>query len=324
MFAHAFRISVAAFAAALLVPAGASAQAYPSKTIRIINPFAAGGFGEVIVRPMMDRLSKVLGQPIVIESHAGANGTIAATVVANSAPDGHTILLANLSSQVFNQVLQPDLPHDTLRDFAPITQIVSSPLVLLVRSDFPARTLPALIAYAKANPGKLAYGSVGPASTTHLAAALLNLKAGTDLLHVPYKGAAPVIADLVGGQVQMGFINISLARPQIEGGRLRGLGVTTLKRSAALPDLPSIAETLPGFELNTWFGFMAPAGTPKAIIARLHSEIVAILKSPEFAARLAQNGLDAEGNSPEEFAARVRSDLAQWREVVKATGIKSN
>jgi tripartite-type tricarboxylate transporter receptor subunit TctC len=304
--------------------ADAPAQAWPSKTIRVVNPFAAGGFGEVIVRPMMERLSKVLGQSIVVESVAGANGTIASNQVARSAPDGHTLLLANLGPQVISPILQSDLPYDPVKDFEPITQIVSSPLVLLVRADFPAATLPALIAHAKANPGKLAYASVGPASTTHLAAALLNLRAGTEMIHVPYKGATPAIADLAGGQVQLAFINISLARPQIDGGRMRGLGVTTLKRSGAMPEMPAVAETLPGFEVNTWFGFMAPTGTPKWIVARLQSEIASILKSPDFAARLVQNGLDAEGSSPEEFAARIRADLAQWREIARATGIKSN
>ncbi|MBC7802798.1 MAG: tripartite tricarboxylate transporter substrate binding protein [Candidatus Parcubacteria bacterium] len=308
----------------MLFTGGALAQGFPTKTIRIINPFAAGGFGEVIVRPMMDRLSAALGQPIVLESHAGANGLLAAGLVAKAAPDGHTILLANLGPQVISPAMQSELPYDPIKDFAPITQLVSGPLVLLVRSDFPAKTLPALIAHAKANRGKLSYASVGPASTTHLAAELINLRAGTDILHIPYKGATPAIADLLGGQVQMAFINISLARPQMEGGRLRGIAVSTLKRSGAFPELPTVAETLPGFEVNPWWGFMATGGTPRAIIARLHTEIVAILKSPDFAARLNQAGLDAEGSSPDEFAARLRADLAQWREIVKATGIKPN
>jgi len=309
----------------LLAGAGnAAAQSYPSKPIRVINPFAPGGFGELVVRPLMDRVGAALGRPVVIESHAGANGAIASNLVARSAPDGHTLLIANLGPQVINPILQPDTPYDTVKDFEPVTQLVSSPLVLLVRADFPATTLPALIAYAKANPGKLSYASVGPASTTHLAAALLNLKAGTDFLHVPYKGATPVIADLIGGQVQMAFINISLARPQMDGGRLRGLGVSTLKRSPTLPELPAITEVLPGFEVNTWFGIMAPAGTPKPVVSRLHSEIVKVLKAPDFAARLVQNGLEGEGNTPEEFAARIRSDVAQWREIIKATGIRAN
>jgi tripartite-type tricarboxylate transporter receptor subunit TctC len=195
---------------------------------------------------------------------------------------------------------------------------------MLVRADFPATTLPAFIAHAKANKGKLSYGSVGPASTTHLAAELLNLKAGTDVLHVPYKGATPAIADLLGGHVQMAFINISLARPQMDGGKLRALAVSTLKRSGALPNLPAVSETLAGFDVNPWWGFMATGGTPKPVVTRLHKEIVTILRSPDFAARLVQAGLDAEGSSPEEFAARVKSDLAQWREIVKATGIKPN
>ena len=311
-------------ACALLFAAAAAAQDYPTKTIRIIIPFAPGGIGEVIVRPLADRLSKVLGQPITIESMAGANGLLASGHVAKAAPDGHTLLLANLGPQVLSPAMQANLPYDPVKDFAPITQLVSGPLLLLVKPEFPAKTLPELIAYAKANRGKLSYGSVGPASTTHLAAELINLKAGTDILHVPYKGANPAIADLLGGQVQMAFINISLARPQIEAGKLRAIAASTLKRASAYPDLPTVAETLPGFEMNPWWGFMAPGGTPRPIVARLHREIVTVLRSPDYAARITQAGLEPEGSSPEEFAARLAADLVQWREVIRQAGIKPN
>jgi tripartite-type tricarboxylate transporter receptor subunit TctC len=311
---------LAAALAAIAAPVGAQAETYPTRVIKVINPFAAGGFGDVVLRPMMDRLSAVLGQPVVIESHAGANGVIATTLVAKAAPDGYTLLLSNLGPIALNPALQKDIPYDPVKDFEPITQLVSGPLVLLVRPGLPTPSLAELIAYAKAHPGKLSYGSVGPGSTTHFAGELLNQKAGTEIVHVPYKGAAPVMADLSGEHVDFGFINVSLALPQIETGRLRGLAVTTLKRASSLPDLPAMAELLPGFEVNPWFGLMAPARTPREIVDRLHAEITKILALPETVARLKQSGLEPEGSTPAEYAARIKADVAQWQAVVAASG----
>lgn len=307
----------------LLVASGAHAQTWPARPIKLINPFAPGGFGDVVARPLLDQLGKALGQNIIVESHAGANGALASGVVAKAAPDGYTWLLANLGPIAINPVLQPAI-GDPLKDFEPITRLVSGPQILVVRPDFPASDLKGLIAYAKANRGKLSYGSVGPGSTTHLAGELLNLKAGTEILHVPYKGAVPVMNDLIGKQIDMGFINISLAKPHIDAGRLRGIAVSTLKRAAIMPDVPAVAELLPGYEVNTWWGFAAPAGTPRAIIDRIAGETARILAIPEVAERLRQNGLEPEGDTPEAFTARIKGDLAQWRELVKANNIRIN
>ena len=313
--------NVLALAVALLASTAAFAQAWPAKPMRLINPFAPGGFGDVVARPLLDRLGQVLGQPIVVESHAGANGAIASGVVAKSTPDGHTWLLANLGPLVLTPVLTPG-SADPLKEFEPITILVSGPQVLVVRADYPAGDLKALLAHMRANRDKLSYGSVGPGSTTHLAFELLNLKAGTDVLHVPYKGAVPVMNDLIGRQVDMAFVNLALAKPHIEGGRLRAIAVSTLKRAAILPDVPTVAEVLPGYEMNTWWGFAAPAGTPRAIVARIASETTKILQQPEVAERLRQAGLEPEGGTPEAFAARIRADLQQWRELAKAANIK--
>ena len=315
---------IATVLCALALAGVAQAQTWPAKPMRLINPFAPGGIGDVIARPVLDRLGQVLGQPIVVESHAGANGSIASAVVARAAPDGHTWLLANLGPIAINPVLQPATTGDPLKDFEPITQLVSGPLLLVVRPDYPAANFPALLAHARANKGKLFYGSVGPGSTTHLASELLNLRAGIDIGHVPYKGAAPVITDVIGRQVDMGFVSLALGKPHIDAGRLRGIAVTTLKRASALPDVAAIAEILPGFEVNPWWGFMAPAGTPRAIVERISAETAKILQVPEVAERLRQAGMEPEGSTPDAFAARIRADLKQWRDLVKANNITLN
>jgi len=214
------------------------------------------------------------------------------------------------------------MPYDSLRDFAPITQIVSAATVLLVRPDLPIHNLKELVDYARANPGKLSYGSVGPGSTTHLAGEILGHMADVKLLHVPYKGSAPVVTDLLGGQISMAFLNIAGAMPYIKSGQLRPIGVSTLTRSALLPDLPAIAETYPGFEVNSWYGLMAPAGTPKPIVDRLQKEVADILKLPDIVKMLSINGLAPEGTTPEVYTQQIRKDLDRWQAVVKQAGLK--
>ena len=297
-------------------------QVWPAKPIRLINPFAPGGFGDGVARPFWDQLGQALGQPILVESQAGANGALASSVVARSAPDGHTLLLANLGPIAINPALRPQATSDPLKELVAITQIVSGPLVLVVHADFPAQDLQALIEYAKANPGKLSYGSVGHGSTTHLAGELLNLKAGLDLLQIPYKGAAPVITNILGKQIEMGFINISIAKPHLDSGQLRTLGVTTLTRAAIFPNLPAMAERLPDFEVNPWWGLMAPVGTPQSVINRIAVEATKILKKADIAERFRQNGLEPEGTTPEAFAQKVASDSIKWRQLVQTNNIK--
>jgi tripartite-type tricarboxylate transporter receptor subunit TctC len=308
---------------ALLALAGpAAAQSYPTKPLRVINPWTPGGPAEIVARPIMHKLSEALGQPVVIESRAGANGVIGSAIVARAPPDGYTLLFSHVGPIAISPAMQADMPYDSVKDFQPVTQFVSGPTVLVVRPDIPVKSVKELVEYAKANPGKVTYGSVGPGSTTHLAGEMLKMMTGADFVHVPYKGAAPVVNDLLGGQIAMAFINVSGALPQIEAGKLRPIAVSTLKRSAVLPELPTVAETLPGFEVNSWYGFMAPAGTPREIVDRLYSELAKIVKSPEITERLKQAGLDPEATTPEQHAAKIKDDIARWATLVKATGAK--
>jgi tripartite-type tricarboxylate transporter receptor subunit TctC len=300
----------------------AAAQTYPSKAIMIINPWTPGGPADAVARPIMNKLSERLGQPIVVENRAGANGVIGSAAVARAAPDGYTLLFSHVGPIAISPAMKVGTPYNSVKDFEPITQVVSAPTVLLVRPDLPVKTLQELVAYAKSRPGKLTYGSVGPGSTTHLAGEMLHSLAGIDILHVPYKGAGPVLSDLVGGQIDMAFINIAGAMPFIKSGRLRGIAVSTLSRSTLMPDLPAIAETYPGFEVNSWYGVMAPAGTPKDIVTRLQKEIANILKLPDIVKVLETSGLDAVGSTPEQYAVQIKNDLARWATVVKAADLK--
>ena len=300
------------------------AQTYPNKPVKVINPWTAGGPADIVARPILNKLSERLGQAVVMENKAGANGVIGSAYVAKSAPDGYTLLFSHVGPIAISPSMQKDMPYNSITDFEPITQVVSAPTVLLVRSDFPAKNFEELIAIIKSKPGKLSYGSVGLGSTTHLAGEMLHLQGGLELLHIPYKGAAPVITDLLGGQIDMAFINISGAISYIESGKLKGLAVTTLKRSTLLPNLPTVAETYPGFEVNSWYGFMAPANTPKAIITRLQQELAAILKMPDIVQALKAGGLDPEGSTPEQYTIKIKDDLARWSAVVKSTGLTAS
>ena len=312
---------VATSLVALSVSACAQAQTWPDKPIRLINPFAPGGFGDTVARPLLDRLSQSLGQPIIIESHGGANGTLASNVVARAPADGYTLLLANLGPIAISPALQPATTLDPLKNFVPITQLVSGPLILLVHPDLPVNNLEELLALARKNPGKLSYGSVGAGSTTHLAGELLSQRTGIDWLHVPYKGAAPVITNLLGKQIDAGIVNISLAKSYVESGRLKPIAVTTLKRSAVMPSVPAIAEMIPGFEVNPWWGLMAPVGTPSSVIKRIQDETIRIIQLPEVAERFRQSGLEPEGTTSEAFDTRIRGDLKQWQDLARTNKI---
>jgi tripartite-type tricarboxylate transporter receptor subunit TctC len=310
--------------ATLALSTAAFAQAWPTKPIHVVNPWPPGGPADIVARPIMEKLSEALGQPVVLDNKAGANGTIGCNAVAKAAPDGYTLLFSHVGPIAISPAMQPDMAYDPQKDLEAITQFVSGPTVLVVRPDVPVTSVPELIEYAKKNPGKLTYGSVGQGSTTHLAGEMLHMMAGVDIVHVPYKGAAPVVTDLLGGQIDMSFINISGALPYIQSGKLRGIAVSTLKRSSVLPDLPTVNETLPGFEVNSWYGFMAPAGTPKPIVDRLYAETAKILKMPEIIERLKASGLDPEGTTPEQHKAKIGEDIARWAKLVQATGVKVN
>jgi tripartite-type tricarboxylate transporter receptor subunit TctC len=313
-----------ALIATLALSTAALAQAWPAKPIHVVNPWPPGGPADIVARPIMEKLAAALGQPVVLDNKPGANGTIGSAAVAKAAPDGYTLLFSHVGPMAISPAMQPEMAYDPAKDLLQITQFVSGPTVLVVRPEVPVTSIPELIAYAKKNPGKVTYGSVGQGSTTHLAGEMLHLMAGVDIVHVPYKGAAPVVTDLLGGQIDMSFLNISGALPLIQSGKLRGIAVTTLKRSSVLPDLPTVDETLSGFEVNSWYGLEAPAGTPKPVVDRLYNEVSAILKMPDIVERLKASGLDPEGTTPEQHTAKVKADIARWAKLVKETGVTVN
>lgn len=300
----------------------AFAQSYPTKPIKVISPWSPGGPAEALAREVTAKMSAAFGQQIVIESKPGANGEIGTATVAKAAPDGYTILLSHLGPTAISPALKKSLPYDPLKDFAPISQVVSGPTLLCVRNDLPVKSVQELIDYAKANPGKLSYGSVGVGSTTHLAGEMLNGAAGIDTVHVPYKGSTPILVDLMGGRLAFAFIGISGSLAQARAGQIRAIAISTLKRSESAPDIPAVAETLPGFELNSWYGMMAPAGTPRPIIERLNRELVKALHAPDVVEWMKKNGLDPAPTTPEEHAAYIKSEIAKWAKIVKAAGIQ--
>jgi tripartite-type tricarboxylate transporter receptor subunit TctC len=320
-------MKIRSFISALLLAffsAGALAQAYPTKPIRLISPWSPGGPAEALARTVTIKMSESLGQPIIIDSRGGANGTIGGAIAAKAPADGYTIFFSHLGPMAIAPALMKDMPYDPLKDFDPITQVVAGPTLLAVRNDIPVKSVKELIAYAKANPGKLTYGSVGIGSTTHLAGEMLSNMAGIDIVHVPYKGSTPILVDMLGGRISFAFIGISGVIQQAQAGQVRAIAISTLKRSPNFPEIPAVSETLPGFELNSWYGMAAPAGTPKAIIARLHQEVVSALKKPDVIEWMKQIGLDPVGSSPEEHAAHIKAEIAKWAKAVKDAKVTAN
>ena len=308
--------------AALAAAAVQAAEPYPVRSVTIVNPWAPGGPSDAIIRPVAQQLGARLGQQFVVENRAGANGTIGATSVARARPDGYTLFFAHVAPIAISPSMPQKPAYDPVRDFAPVALIASGPSVLVVRGDFPAKTLAELIAFAKANPGKVTYGSVGVGSNTHLAGAMLENLAKVEMIHVPYKGSAPIQTDIVGGQLTTAFVNLGGALGLIQEGRLRPLAVTTLKRSSVLPQVPTVSESLPGFEIDGWYGLMAPAGTPPEIVGKLNAEVNEILNSAEFRARLRDAGMESTVVSPEAFGTKIREELVRWSAAVKAANIR--
>jgi len=303
------------------LPAGA--QAYPTKPIRLVVPFPPGGSLDVVARAIGQKLTEAWGQPVVIDNRPGAGGNIGADLVAKSAPDGYTILEGALSTHAVNVSLYSKMPYDPVRDFAPITLVAITPNVLVLNPSFPANSVPELIAYAKAHPGGLSFGSGSNGSAGHLAGELFKTETGVDMVHIPYKGGAPALQALLAGDTQLMFDNLANSTPQLKAGKLKALAVTTAKRSALAPELPTLAETgLPGFDIYTWWGFMAPAGTPKEIIAKWNAEVTRILATPEMKAFFAQQGAEPAPTTPEQFAALIRSEIPKYAKIVKASGAK--
>jgi len=303
--------------------APATAQQYPSKPIRIISPFAPGGGNDNLCRTIAPHLAKQLGQQVVVENRPGANGAVGTEIAARSAPDGYTIVLIP-SGHAVNAAIRKNLPFDPIKDFTPITLVGSSPLILAVHPSLPVRNVKELIAFAKARPGQLAFGSAGVGSSGHLGGALFETLTGTKLLHVPYKGMSLAIIDLMSGQVSLTFGTTLSTVPHVRSGRLRALAVTSAKRSPALKDLPTVAESgVPGYEAGLWYGFVGPARIPAAIVRRLHGAIVAVIETPEVRKRLSSQALDPQHNTPEEFLKLMVSDLDRWAKVVKRAGIET-
>ena len=318
------RIPLSILAAALSAATGtAMAQAYPAKPIRFIVPSTPGGSVDTLARTIGPRLADKWGQQVIVDNRSGAGGAIAGDLVAKSPPDGYTLLVGTVASLATNVSLQKKLPYDPMKDFAPVTLIATQNLMLLVHPSLPVKSVKELTALAKKRPGSLSFSSAGNGTGGHLSGELYKLLAGVDLLHVPYKGVAPAMIDVVSGQVTMTFASILSGSQQVKTGRLRALAVTGGRRSPAVAELPTMMEAgVAGYESATWYGIVAPAGTPADIVNRLSSEIVAILKGPEMNDRLSKEGADPVGNTPAEFARHIQTEIEKWRKVIRAAGIQ--
>ncbi|GMV01784.1 MAG: hypothetical protein AMXMBFR52_14400 [Burkholderiales bacterium] len=319
-------LAAAACTMALWAPQQAFAQeSWPVRTVKIVVPFVAGGTTDVVARALARDLSEMWGQPVVVENRGGAGGNIGADVVAKSAPDGYTMLMTSGSIFTVNPHMYAKMPFDAKKDFIAVTNVASGPQVVTVNPSIPAKTLKEFIAYAKSQPGKLNFGSAGIGSQVHMAGESFVDAAGIDLIHVPYKGEAAAYPDLVAGAVQLVVGNIAAVAPYVANGRLRALAVTSKTRSPLLPDVPTVAESgVPGFENTGWFGFMVPAGTPKAIVDRIHRDTLEALGKTELKARLFVAGMSPVGNSPAEFAVAIDRESAHWAKVVERRKLKAN
>lgn len=310
-----------AWSAATVADVGA--QAYPNRPIRLIVPFAAGGGTDIAARAIAQKLTEALGQQVIVDNRPGAGTVIGTELAAKASPDGYTLVQCSTSLSI-NPSLRSKLPYDALRDFATITQVVSEPYLAVTQPAFPAQSVKELLVLAKAKPGQLNFGSPGTGTGGHFAGELFKLLSGADLIHIPYKGNGPALTDLLGGQINMLFATILPALPHVKSGRLRVLAVSSIRRSALLPDVPSIAGSgVPGYDAGSWNGVLAPAATPREIVARLNRETVRILHAPEMRERFAREGAEPIGNSPAEFTAFIKSEIAKWAKVVKAAGIKA-
>jgi len=321
-----FFAAIAAAAVALALALAASAQApsaYPSRPVKLVIPFPPGGPLDIVGRAIAQKLSEAWGQSVVVDNRPGAGGNIGADVVAKSAPDGYTILMGALSTHAVNPSLYAKMPYDAIADFAPITLVAVTPNVLVVNAALPVNSAKEFIAYAKANSGKLAFGSGSNGSAGHLAGELFKVDTGTDITHIPYKGGAPATQALLAGDTQFMFDNLANAMPQVKAGKLKALAVTTAERSKLAPDLPTMAEAgLTGFDISTWFGLFAPAGTPKEIIAKWNAEVAKILNSQEMRDKLIAQGAEPSPTTPEQFAAFVKSEIPKYAKIIKASGAK--
>jgi tripartite-type tricarboxylate transporter receptor subunit TctC len=295
---------------------------YPNRPVKLIVPFPPAGATDIVGRIVAQKLGEQMGQSVVVENKPGAGGSIGSDLAAKSAPDGYTLLMATSSTHSIGPVLQK-LPYDPLKDFAPITHVANVPNVLVVSPALPVTSVQELIAYAKARPGQLNFASSGVGTIVHLNGELFKMLAGVDLVHVPYKGTALSIPDVANGSVAMLFDSLASVQPHIKSGRVRPIAVNAQKRSALLPEVPTLAEAgMPAFDRYTWFGMFAPAGTPRDIVARVNAEVATALRAPDLLERFAAAGAEAVGSTPEQFVERIKSDAAKWAEVIKAANVK--
>ena len=315
------------FAAPLLcalLPSYAHAQAdYPNRPVRWIVPFAPAGPTDLMSRAVAEKISQRLGQQFVVDNRPGAGGNIGAELVSKSAPDGYTLMIGHVGTHAINATLYPKLAFDPIRDFTPITLIATLPLALVIHPSVPAKNVKELIAHAKAKPGALNFASAGNGGPTHLTSELLKVSAGIDIVHVPYKGNAAALTDLIAGRSHMMFSNLLTSMPHVRAGKLRAIGISSARRSPQAPDLPTVAESgLPGFAAVPWYGVLGPAGMPKAIVARLNGEIARAVALPDMQERFVTQGIDLQSSTPEQFAALIKSEIVKWRKVVRDAGAK--
>jgi tripartite-type tricarboxylate transporter receptor subunit TctC len=301
-----------------------AAQQYPAKPIKIIVPFPVGGIADIYSRMIGSRWTELWGQPVLVENRTGAGGNIAAEMVAKSAPDGYTLVMGSLGTHAVNVSLFSKLPYDPVRDFAPVALALEAEGLLVVHPSVPAQSVAELISYARAKPGMLTYASAGAGTASHLAGELFKSMAKVDMVHVPYKGNVPAITDLLAGQTALIFATMPTVLPHAKAGKLRALATIGTARSAAAPELPTVAETLPGFEVNNWVGLFAPAGTPPEIVARLNGEVLKFMQSKEITTRLSAEGAHFIPMTPDQFGAFVKAEIAKWAPVVKASGAKAD
>jgi tripartite-type tricarboxylate transporter receptor subunit TctC len=311
-----------ALALALLASA-AAAQSYPSKTVRVVVSFPPGAGVDIVARTVMPRLADTLGQPFVIDNRAGASGNLGSEVAAHAPPDGYTLLFTP-ASVASSQALYPRLGYNLVKDLEPISMVAAAPFVLVVHPSLPVKNVKELIAMAKAKPGQLLYASTGNGGSPHLATELFKLEARIDITHIPYKGTPPAVTDLIAGQVSMMFANTLSVLPYVNSGRLRALAISSAKRSAAAPAIPTIAESgMPGFDSTTWFGVLVPTGAPREVVSKLNTELRRIVQTKAVADLLIAQGADPIGSTAEEFAARIKSDIAKWTVTIKAAGVRA-
>ena len=316
-------VSYALATALLLVAGGSAAQGYPTKPLRIIVAYTPAGTTDILARTVGQKMSEAWSQPVIVDNRPGANGNIGTALAAHATPDGYTILMATSATHSINNTLYPDLSWDAVRDFAPVSLVALVPNLLVVNNSLPVRSVKDLIAYAKANPGKLTHGSPGNGSTSHLSMELFKSITGTRMIHVPYKGSAPVLADLMGGQISLTMDNIPVYLPLAKAGKIRALAVGSRKRAPAAPEIPTAEEAgVPGLVAVAWFGLVAPARTPSAIVSQLSRETARILKLPDVHKRLTELGAEPVGGTPQEYATFIQSEIRKWRKVIQDAGVR--